>query len=87
MPFKHKLKEEIKAIAIAALYFGCWLAALLLVKSRQKNISKNEDKINFNIGKVEGEGYVLQIFKDENAHEAVPVACGGGFCRLQHLGH
>ncbi len=34
MPFKHKLKEEIKAIAIAALYFGCWLAALLLVKSR-----------------------------------------------------
>lgn len=34
MPFKHKLNEEIKAIAIAALYFGCWLAALLLVKSR-----------------------------------------------------
>jgi len=34
MPFKQLLKEEIKAIGIAFLYFGCWLVVLLLVKSR-----------------------------------------------------
>ena len=34
MPFKRKMKEEIKAIGIVLLYFGCWLAASLLVKSR-----------------------------------------------------
>jgi len=28
-----KLKDEIKAIGIAALYFGLWIAALLLIKS------------------------------------------------------
>ena len=33
MSFKQKLKEEIKAISIAALYFGCWIGALLLLKS------------------------------------------------------
>jgi len=33
MSFKQKLKDEIKAIGIAALYFGCWIAALLLLKS------------------------------------------------------
>ncbi|MFY9943946.1 MAG: hypothetical protein WAK57_17355 [Desulfobacterales bacterium] len=33
MSFKQKLKEEIKAIGIAALYFGSWIAALLLLKS------------------------------------------------------
>ena len=33
MSIKHKLKEESKAVGIAALYFGCWIAALLLIKS------------------------------------------------------
>jgi hypothetical protein len=33
MGFQQKLKDEIKAIGIAALYFGCWIAALLLLKS------------------------------------------------------
>jgi hypothetical protein len=33
MSFQQKLTDEIKAIGIAALYFGCWLAALLLLKS------------------------------------------------------
>ena len=33
MSFKQKLKDEIKDIGIAALYFGCWLGALLLLKS------------------------------------------------------
>jgi len=33
MSFQQKLKHEIKAIGIAALYFGCWIAALLLLKS------------------------------------------------------
>jgi len=33
MSFKEKLKDEIKAIGITALYFGCWIAALLLLKS------------------------------------------------------
>ena len=27
--FKQKLLEELKAIGIAALYFGCWIAALI----------------------------------------------------------
>ncbi len=27
-----KLKHEIRAVGLAALYFGCWLAALLLIK-------------------------------------------------------
>jgi hypothetical protein len=33
MSLKQKLKEEIKAVGIAALYFGCWIAALLFIKS------------------------------------------------------
>jgi hypothetical protein len=33
MNFKQKLKVELKEVGIAALYFGCWIAALLLVKS------------------------------------------------------
>jgi hypothetical protein len=33
MRFKQKLNEEIKALGIAAGYFGCWIAALLLIKS------------------------------------------------------
>ena len=33
MSFRQKLKDEIKDIGIAALYFGCWLGALLLLKS------------------------------------------------------
>ena len=33
MSIKQKLNEEIKAVGIAALYFGCWIGALLLVKS------------------------------------------------------
>jgi hypothetical protein len=33
MRIQQKLKEESKAIGIAALYFGSWIAALLLVKS------------------------------------------------------
>ena len=32
MSFKQKLKDEIKEIGIAALFFGCWLGALLLLK-------------------------------------------------------
>lgn len=32
MSFKQKLKAEIKDIGIAALFFGCWLGALLLLK-------------------------------------------------------
>ena len=31
--FKQKLKDEIKDFGIAALYFGCWIGALLLLKS------------------------------------------------------
>jgi len=27
------LKEEVKAVGIAALYFGCWIGALVLLKS------------------------------------------------------
>jgi len=33
MSFKEKLSDEIKSIGITALYFGCWIAALLLLKS------------------------------------------------------
>ncbi len=33
MHVKEKLKEESKAIVITALYFGTWIAALLLIKS------------------------------------------------------
>jgi hypothetical protein len=33
MSFKQKLKDEMKAVGIAALYFGCWIGALLLLKS------------------------------------------------------
>jgi hypothetical protein len=32
MRFKQKLREEIKEIGIAALFFGCWIGALLLLK-------------------------------------------------------
>jgi hypothetical protein len=33
MSFASKLKRELKAVALAALYFGCWIAALLFIKS------------------------------------------------------
>ena len=33
MSFKQKLKDEVRAIGVAALYFGCWIGALLLLKS------------------------------------------------------
>lgn len=33
MSFKQKLKEEIKKVGTAALYFGCWIAALLVIKA------------------------------------------------------
>ena len=32
MSIKQKLKDEIRDITIAALYFGCWIGALLLLK-------------------------------------------------------
>jgi hypothetical protein len=32
MGFKQKLKAEIKAVGIAALYFGCWIFALMVIK-------------------------------------------------------
>jgi len=33
MSVKEKLKDEIKSIAMTALYFGCWIAALQVLKS------------------------------------------------------
>ena len=33
MSLKQRLNEEIKAVGIAVLYFRCWIAALLLLKS------------------------------------------------------
>jgi len=30
--FKQKMKDEIKSVAVAMLYFGCWLVPLLLLK-------------------------------------------------------
>jgi len=33
MSFKQKLKEEIKKVGTAALYFGCWIGALLVIKA------------------------------------------------------
>jgi hypothetical protein len=33
MSFTQKLKDEMKAIGVAALYFGCWIGAMLLLKS------------------------------------------------------
>jgi hypothetical protein len=33
MGIKQKLLDEIRAVGIAALYFGCWIGALLLFKS------------------------------------------------------
>ena len=33
MSFKQKLKDEVRDIGVAALYFGCWIGALLLLKS------------------------------------------------------
>lgn len=32
MGFKQKLKHEIKTVGLVTLYFGCWLAILLLIK-------------------------------------------------------
>jgi len=32
MSFKQKLKQEIKSVGLATLYFACWLAVLLLIK-------------------------------------------------------
>jgi hypothetical protein len=32
MSFAAKLKEEIRAVVIATLYFGCWILALMVVK-------------------------------------------------------
>ncbi|WP_419656150.1 hypothetical protein [Desulfosarcina variabilis] len=33
MPIQERLKHEIKAMTIAAIYFGSWIGALLLLKS------------------------------------------------------
>jgi hypothetical protein len=33
MSYRQKLKDEIKAVGIAALYFGGWIAGLLFLKS------------------------------------------------------
>ena len=33
MSIKQKMKDELKAVGIAAIYFGCWIAVLLLLKS------------------------------------------------------
>lgn len=33
MSFKQRLKDEMKAVGIATLYFGLWIAGLLLLKS------------------------------------------------------
>ena len=33
MSFRQKLKDEIAAMGIAMLYFGCWIATLLLIKA------------------------------------------------------
>jgi hypothetical protein len=33
MSFKQKLKEELKKVGTAALYFGCWIGALLVIKA------------------------------------------------------
>ena len=33
MSFKQKVKDETKAVGVAALYFGCWIGALVLLKS------------------------------------------------------
>lgn len=32
MSFKQKLIDEIRAVGMTALYFGCWIAGLLLIK-------------------------------------------------------
>jgi hypothetical protein len=32
MSIKQRLEQEIKDVVIAALYFGCWIGALLLIK-------------------------------------------------------
>jgi hypothetical protein len=32
MAWQQKLKDEIKALGIAGTYFGCWIAAMLLIK-------------------------------------------------------
>ncbi len=32
MSLKHKLAHELKAVAVAALYFACWIGALLVLK-------------------------------------------------------
>lgn len=32
MPLKEKLQEEFKAFGFAAIYFGCWIFALLVIK-------------------------------------------------------
>lgn len=33
MNFKQRMKDEIKTVGTAALYFGCWIAALLVIKA------------------------------------------------------
>jgi len=33
MSFTQKLKEEIKSVLVAALYFGCWIFSLLIIKT------------------------------------------------------
>jgi hypothetical protein len=30
--FGQKLKEEIRAVVAASLYFGCWISALMVIK-------------------------------------------------------
>jgi hypothetical protein len=43
MSLKQKLQHELKSIAIAALYFGCWIATLILLKQ----LVLTEYEINF----------------------------------------
>jgi hypothetical protein len=33
MSIKQRAEKEVKALAIAMLYFGCWIGGLLLIKS------------------------------------------------------
>ena len=33
MALKQKLKHELKAVGVAAAYFACWIAAMLLIKT------------------------------------------------------
>lgn len=51
MPLKEKLQEELKAIGITALYFGCWILALLVIKwlvpQNTNNIDRKRPELSF----------------------------------------